>query len=106
MKELEEENRKLKGMYAELTLDLEAERHLIAKSSEALPDKTDCPRIDGVRERDQQGLPDAGMGKTCYYYVGTRDDGQAESALRRKALDFPREDFWKAFRRLRRKGHC
>src|SRR5690606_35028683 len=34
-----------------------------------------------------------GLSKTCYYYVGIRDDSQVESALRKKAEDVPREGF-------------
>ena len=46
-----------------------------------------------------------GLSKTCYYHVSVRDDGPVESALRSKAERFPREGFWKAFKRLRREGH-
>lgn len=46
-----------------------------------------------------------GLSKTCYYHVSVRDDGPVESALRGKAERFPREGFWKAFKRLRREGH-
>ncbi|TYP87332.1 hypothetical protein BC792_1373 [Sphingobacterium allocomposti] len=46
-----------------------------------------------------------GLFKTCYYYVGIRDDSQVESALRKKAEDFPREGFCKALRRLRRQSY-
>ena len=46
-----------------------------------------------------------GLSKTCYYYVNMRDDSEVESALRKKAEDFPREGFWKAFREVTPEGH-
>lgn len=42
IKELEEENAKLKRMYANLALDLETARYIIEKSSKALREEIDC----------------------------------------------------------------
>lgn len=47
LKALEEENAKLKRMYAELALDLEAARWVIEKSCKVLPKETNSHRTHG-----------------------------------------------------------
>ncbi len=63
LKELEEENRRLKSMYAELALDLKLAKEMdpmlthvcgSEKSSKALPEAADCARS---WSRYQQGVP-------------------------------------------------
>ena len=42
LKDLEEENRRLKAMYAELALDPKVTKVIIEKSFNSLPEATDC----------------------------------------------------------------
>jgi hypothetical protein len=64
LKELEEENTRLKKMYAELALDLKIAKEIIEKklleqdAPFALPEKTNCRRSSqGKAMRYQQGVP-------------------------------------------------
>ena len=75
LKELEEENAKLKKMYANLALDNEILREVIEKNSRAE-----------------------------WYYESTKDDSEVEAAIRQKA-EVTNEGFWKIFRLIRKDGH-
>ena len=75
LKELEEENAKLKKMYANLALDNEILREVIEKNSRAE-----------------------------WYYESTKDDSEVEAAIRQKA-EITNEGFWKIFRLIRKDGH-
>lgn len=61
LKELEEENSKLKRMYANLALDLEAARYIIEKSFKALPKAKHNQRDKNRNDhRHQQGVSSIG----------------------------------------------
>ena len=75
LKELEEENAKLKKMYANLALDNEILREVIEKNSRAE-----------------------------WYYESTKDDSEVEAVIRQKA-EVTNEGFWKIFRLIRKDGH-
>ncbi len=103
LKELEEENRRLKQMYATLSLDHEWPRRSSKKSSKALP------YIIIAKELAHYGISRAcrvlNMSKSVYYYKPLpKDDGPIEEALREKAEDHSEEGFWMVYDRLRKEG--
>ncbi|UII30912.1 IS3 family transposase [Fulvivirga ulvae] len=107
LKDLEEENRRLKHMYAELALDLKLAKEIIEKK----PLKP-CHKKQLVKEVQKElncGISRAcrvlNLAKSVYYYQSIKNDEPIISALQAKAEQFPREGFWKAFNRLRNEGN-
>ncbi|MFS4457478.1 IS3 family transposase [Maribacter sp. 2304DJ31-5] len=104
LKELEEENRKPKQMYANLALDHQMAKEIIEKK----PLKP-CRKRSITKELIHYGISRAcrvlNMSKGVYYYKPLpKDDKEIEDALRQKAKEHSEEGFWKAYDRLRNEG--
>ncbi|HEX9826538.1 MAG TPA: IS3 family transposase [Flavobacteriaceae bacterium] len=104
LKELEEENRKLKQMYATLALDHQMAKEIIEKK----PIKP-CRKRSIAKELIHYGINRAcrvlNMSKSVYYYKALpKDDTEIEQALQEKAKEHSEEGFWKAYDRLREEG--
>ncbi|WP_100211354.1 IS3 family transposase [Tenacibaculum maritimum] len=105
LKELEEENRKLKQMYATLALDHQMAKEIIEKK----PLKP-CVKRSLSIDLSHYGISRAcrvlKMSKSVYYYKPKlQDDTPIELALKQKAIDHCEEGFWKAYKRLRNEGN-
>ncbi|QMU27244.1 IS3 family transposase [Adhaeribacter radiodurans] len=107
LKDLEEENRRLKAMYAELALDLKLAKEIIGKK--ALKPCQKRQLVEEVYQQPQAGISRAcrvlSLSKSVYYYQAVKEDQPVEEALRQKAEQHPREGFWKVYVRLRKEGH-
>ncbi|WP_345007082.1 IS3 family transposase [Snuella lapsa] len=104
IKELEEENRKLKQMYANLALDHQMAKEIIEKK----PLRPYRKRVI-AQELIHYGISRAcrvlNMSKSVYYYTPLpKEDKEIERALLQKAEEHPEEGFWKAFDRLKDEG--
>ncbi|MDC6387045.1 IS3 family transposase [Muricauda sp. SK9] len=104
IKELEEENRKLKQMYATLALDHQMAKEIIEKKP-----LRPCRKRSIGKDLAHYGISRAcrvlNMSKSVYYYSPLpKDDGDIEEALREKAGEHPEEGFWMAYHRLRAEG--
>ncbi|PIV50702.1 MAG: IS3 family transposase [Flavobacteriaceae bacterium CG_4_8_14_3_um_filter_34_10] len=104
IKELEEENRKLKQMYANLALDHQMAKEIIEKK----PLKP-CRKRAIAKDLIHYGISRAcrvlNMSKSVFYYKPLpKDDSEIEQALRKKAEEHSEEGFWKAYDRLRNEG--
>ncbi|MER3374577.1 MAG: IS3 family transposase [Allomuricauda sp.] len=104
IKELEEENRKLKQMYATLALDHQMAKEIIEKKP-----LRPCRKRSIGKDLAHYGISRAcrvlNMSKSVYYYSPLpKDDGEIEQALREKAREHPEEGFWMAYHRLRAEG--
>ncbi|MCV2883876.1 IS3 family transposase [Aestuariibacter sp. AA17] len=108
LKELEEENAKLKKMYADVSLENRAIKELFGKKGLVTAEKRDCAKI----------LIESGMSilKACLFveigrstfYRPTRDwrkvDSAVIDAINAEIKKLPRAGFWKCFGRMRFKG--
>nr|WP_321413529.1 IS3 family transposase [uncultured Allomuricauda sp.] len=104
IKELEEENRKLKQMYATLALDHQMAKEIIEKKP-----LRPCRKRSIGKDLAHYGISRAcrvlNISKSVYYYSPLpKDDGEIEQALREKAREHPEEGFWMAYHRLRAEG--
>ena len=104
IKELEEENRKLKQMYANLALDHQMAKEIIEKKA-----LKPCRKRSITEELVHYGISRAcrvlNMSKSVYYYHPLhKDDEEIEQALHQKAREHPEEGFWMAYQRLRAEG--
>ncbi|UII24663.1 IS3 family transposase [Fulvivirga maritima] len=109
LKELEEENRRLKHMHAELALDLKLAKEIIEKKPLKPCQKkqlvTEIKREFNYAISISRACRVLNLAKSVYYYSSIKNDEPIMAALKEKAEQFPREGFWKAFRRLRNEGH-
>jgi putative transposase len=106
IKELEEENRKLKHMYAELALD--------NKMLKGRPGKKVLrPAEKRLRVEHLQQTHEVSLGRACeamdlsrsvYYYQSHRDDRVVIDKLQLMTEQRPTEEFWKMYYRLRKEG--
>ena len=103
LKELEEENRKLKQMYAELALDNKILKDVIEKTLEPEVKKELADEI--VKEYNvsiSRACKLMDIHRSYFYYTEKKDDSEVEQAIRESA-EFG-DGFWKIFQRLRRDG--
>ncbi|PSR51970.1 hypothetical protein AHMF7605_29110 [Adhaeribacter arboris] len=61
-----------------------------------------------VLQQPQAGINRAcrvlNLSKSVYYYQSYQEDRVVKEALQQKAEQYPREGFWKVYRRLRQEG--
>ena len=103
LKELEEENRKLKQMYAELALDNKILKDVIEKTLEPEVKKELADEI--LKEYNvsiSRACKLMDIHRSYFYYTEKKDDSEVEQAIR-EAGEFG-DGFWKIFQRLRRDG--
>lgn len=104
LKELEEENRKLKQMYAELALDNKILKDVIEKKT--LEPEVKKELADEIVKEYNVSISRAcklmDIRRSYFYYTEKKDDSEVEQAIR-EAAEFG-DGFWKIFQRLRRDG--
>lgn len=104
LKELEEENRKLKQIYADLALDNKIMKDVIEKKV-IVPEQKKEIVSELVEEYDiivTRACLLMMIHRSSFYYLAKKDDSEVVDALR-EASEFG-DDFWKIFRRLRNQG--
>ncbi|WP_240773456.1 IS3 family transposase [Pontibacter sp. SGAir0037] len=108
MKELEEENARLKKMFAELSLVHHALKDAVEKKP-LEPDEKKALVGFMVEEHGvsvRQACKAAGLPRSSYQYSPVeRDDNLVEEELRLLVEKHPSIGFWKCFHRIRRRGH-
>ncbi|MDP4218517.1 MAG: IS3 family transposase [Bacteroidota bacterium] len=107
MKELEEENAKLKRMYANLALDNEILKDLFTKKGWALPPKRQYTE-ELMEERGisvSRACKIVSLPRSQFYYTSKKDDTAIISELEDLAYKHPSYGFRKLSAYLRRAGH-
>jgi putative transposase len=95
IKQLEEENARLKRMYAELALDLEAARRVIEKSFKALPETTNRTRTARRKTyRQSRACREMKVSRSVLHYKSVKSDAKLMEMLEQRAAEHPPECFW------------
>jgi putative transposase len=95
IKQLEEENARLKRMYAELALDLEAARRVIEKSFKALPETTNRTRTARRKTyRQSRACRVMKVSRSVSHYKSVKSDAKMMEMLEQIAAEHPPEYFW------------
>jgi len=106
IKQLEEENAKLKRMYANLALELETAKYIIEKK--ALKPCKKRSVIESIREERPKGISKAcrllKTSRSSMAYQSIKDDTYIIDRLHKLTRDHPTEGFWKYNYRLRNAG--
>ncbi|MCF3108539.1 IS3 family transposase [Niabella sp. CC-SYL272] len=106
MKELEEENARLKRMYANLAMDNEILRDLFSKKGLGPATKRQLSK-ELVKERKipvSRACKIISLPRSQYYYASVKDDSAVIEALQELAFAHPSYGFRKLFAYLRRSG--
>ncbi|WP_154666890.1 IS3 family transposase [Chania multitudinisentens] len=107
MKELEEENRRLKQMYASLSLDHEILKDVGSKKTLTVPEKRELVRYV-MREHqtsERRGCRIIGMSRSLLHYCpNTARDMPVIEALQKLAHQYPAYGFGLMFNKLRQAG--
>lgn len=107
LKELEEENARLKRMYANLSLDHEILKDIITKKRLGPCQQRELAEeaVKDYRVSVSRACRIARLPKSQYYYRSRKDDAALITALQDHAQQYPSYGFRKLFAYLRRAGH-
>ncbi|MEC4091937.1 IS3 family transposase [Pseudoalteromonas rubra] len=108
MKELEEENAKLKKMFADVSLENQAIKELVGKKGLVTAQKRECARtLVGAGLSTLKACQFVGISRSTFYRP-ERDWREADAAvidaINVELKKSPRAGFWKCFGRMRFKG--
>ncbi|RNM04653.1 IS3 family transposase [Dickeya undicola] len=107
MKELEEENRRLKQMYASLSLDHEILKDVVAKKLLTVPEKRELVRYVMTEHQasERRGCRIIGISRSLLHYCpDTARDQPVVEALQKLAHQYPAYGFGLMFNKLRQAG--
>jgi putative transposase len=106
VKKLEEENAKLKRMYADLALELDMAKYIIEKK--ALKPCQKRAIVADLKQTYPNGISKAcrilKTSRSSLNYRSVKDDSSLIEALGKLSSAHPREGFWKCYHRLRNKS--
>ncbi|MCD1127499.1 IS3 family transposase [Jinshanibacter sp. LJY008] len=108
MKELEEENRRLKQMYASLSLDHEILKDVVGKKTLTVPEKRELVRYVMTEHQtsERRGCRMIGISRSLLHYrPNTERDIPVIEALQNLADHYPAYGFGLMFNKLRQAGH-
>ncbi len=106
LKQLEEENRQLKKLVADLSLDKQMLQDVLSKSSEASPEKQLVDELDlAYRVGKRRACEIVGLWRAVYYYKSVKnDDGALRLRIREIAASRVRYGYLRIHVLLRREG--
>ncbi|WP_223303781.1 IS3 family transposase [Dickeya dianthicola] len=107
MKELEEENRRLKQMYASLSLDHEILKDVVFKKTLTVPEKRELVRyvMKEHQASERRGCRIIGISRSLLHYCpNTARDLPVVEALQKLAHQYPAYGFGLMFNKLRQAG--
>lgn len=108
IKDLEDEHRCLKQMFAELSLECRALKNIIEKSSETIVKAGACQlSVCTISMSIRQACRTVSLSRTVYFYLpDTRRDEPVILALTKLAERYPRYGFKTLFQVLRMQGNA